>query len=333
MLRKKAQLAGELLCAALKDDNDPFLPNIKSLLRDTTHAARRILERSFETSDEIKTILEHIVTSATSILQKIRRSDMFQEIYEQWVKELCTEFQVFVKNLSFALHRFDSVTSPLIRFVLTFDAVIQTAREIQIRRQGQGPESKDAEHFLIFISDPSGVRRCILVGMLADAGQQTQLLLRFWDTEHFDAAGINAAIQRFVHTVNVMFVKKQVGEIPMSYTSIMIKMMMQPRTLVVGNRSLEIGLQNPADLQKHLCACFEVLNAWVVVALGSLKAENPSHQLLRSYSVFNVREAVSQKDVHDHLSRLAKVYGEDRMSLSREFKAVFPVARQNAKAA
>eukprot|EP00974_Lingulodinium_polyedra_P114821 11118434-Lingulodinium_polyedra.AAC.1 len=64
----------------------------------------------------------------------------------------------YVKNLSNALHRFDSRLRPMTRFVLLMDSILSVAYQISIVRLYQA-ESRDAMSFLEFVSGDPGMER------------------------------------------------------------------------------------------------------------------------------------------------------------------------------
>ena len=105
-----------------------------------------------------------------------------------------------VRNLQMRKHRFDSVLRPLGRFVLHFDAVLQTAVWIAVQRRGE-PQGKEAEECLAGISEA----HVILAGMCADAAHESILLVRFLDTEKHDVAEVPMECDAYLSKLHYLF--------------------------------------------------------------------------------------------------------------------------------
>ena len=71
-------------------------------------------------------------------------------------------------------HRWDSTYLPLVRAVLRHRAMTRTALQIASARKSDFP-GDCAEYFLIFSSGTPGVRRLLMLGMLADAADEACL--------------------------------------------------------------------------------------------------------------------------------------------------------------
>ena len=72
-----------------------------------------MLERPWKASEALSAVVLHFATERKPIMQRIRNSDYFSHIYQAAVKRM--RGWDGVKNLSNALHRFDSVIRPLVR--------------------------------------------------------------------------------------------------------------------------------------------------------------------------------------------------------------------------
>ena len=68
-------------------DNAP-LPNTKLVVKDVTHAARRVLQRPRDKDEMTKEIVDAIVVGKRSIVQRIRHSPALQAIFTGRVGEM-----------------------------------------------------------------------------------------------------------------------------------------------------------------------------------------------------------------------------------------------------
>ena len=267
----------------------------------------RVLQRPSHADQMLHEIVEKIATSRNSICQRVRHSAIFQDMFKtasgnapdaDWAAAAEGD------GLGSAKHRFDSVVSSFCRIVVYFHAVITTAIQISVTRHTR-PEGRDADDFLLFIGgDDIGLQRLVLVGMFCDAGDASLQLLRFYDTENYDAAQICEAIQRFVRKLEWLFVNKHAATCNTNYTAMMLKSLQKTRSVIVRGTPITIGSNFVGE--SILKACYDRMCAWCVLAIGVVKAEFPAWEMLQGFSVFNVNALPKQTIIRKHMSRFAQ---------------------------
>ena len=166
-------------------------------------------------------IVDTIVMSRHSIMQRIRNSPELAKQFQDTVDKIVVD-DVKLRNLSNALHRFDSLLRPLFRGVILLEPLIVTAHWVAIQRQGQ-EVGNDAADFLQFVSGAAGIERLLLMAMMADAGDMCEVLLRYFDTEDSDAAIMTRQIDGLVSKIDWAFVKRKVLTLKDSCTAIMLQ--------------------------------------------------------------------------------------------------------------
>ena len=113
--------------------------------------------------------MDTIVQKRQSICQRIRNSEIFQANFKQHVtNETMQGFTTEMSNLAHSKARSDSVVHALMRYIMTRDAMLATARDIASLRRGE-EEGLDAEAFIELVSGPEGVHRELLAGLTCDA--------------------------------------------------------------------------------------------------------------------------------------------------------------------
>ena len=203
------------------------------------------------------------------------------------------------------------------RFVLTFNAVVQTAMDIATARHGM-EEGCDATDFLRLVEGEEGAQRCLLTAMMCDCGQHTLQLLRFFDSEGSDASEITAQLLDFIHVVDLLFVQKRVHTISGSCTQVMMVSLGTVRALVINGAPSTIGFPN-GPTRKIIESCYAVMNAWVVMASSVLNAEYPSWDLIQSFSIFNTKAFPRDCATAHHLERLARRFRIRLSPLSEQY--------------
>eukprot|EP00974_Lingulodinium_polyedra_P112046 10839850-Lingulodinium_polyedra.AAC.1 len=157
--------------------------------------------------------------------------------------------------------------------------------DIATARHGMD-EGRDAMDFLRLVEGAAGAQRCLLTAMMCDCGQHTSHLLRFFDSEDYDASEITSQIRNFIHVVDLLFVRKMSHTITDSCTHVMMKHLGTVRALVINGAPAAVGLPN-GPTREIIESCYAVMNAWVVMASSVLSAEYPSWDLIQSFSIFN----------------------------------------------
>ena len=224
-----------------------------------------------------------------------------------------------VKNLSWAKHRFASLSKPLGRAILQLDALIGTALWLHIHRQEAA-----ATEFL----DTMNERRLILAAMMADASDECLGLLRFFDTGTYDLADVSFEIQTFMSRLHVLYNEGQVFDAE-GYTKHCLLMLEKSRGFVLNGQPRTLG--GPDKVTPAVKAgCQKHMQAWLQLVASTLKSEFPHWEVLSGFSVFNLHDAETE-DKTDNVRRLAKAFKLDSQTLYDELADHEHIARQIQK--
>ncbi len=248
-------------------DGPAYLQRVKILLRDRTHASRRLptycidvlifcivphgpgctwvevgegssvacrlIKNPWSADPYVSLVMSTYVDSHESMINTIQHSPDLQRVFKENCRAITGERTPLdaersrVRNLGFAAHRYDSVTKPLTRFCLLFDGLWATAAEILTLRQGTVP-AKRAAHFFAFVGEESLVQ----LAMLSDAAYEALELVRYHDSECYDLALLPSLIQRFRHNIDTLFLRDNV--LQCGHSALMLQHLRTSRTCRVG---------------------------------------------------------------------------------------------------
>lgn len=139
-----------------------------------------------------------------TFLKVIHHSAVFKERLQELISSMhsnpAADSAGKIRSVRAAMHRMESAQTPLGRFVLYNDAMFTLAAEIVVSRRERS-EGKIAAAFLDFMTD----EKCIVVAMLADAGDESTLHLRCFDTEQFDVSKIGQFCADYQHRLDWLF--------------------------------------------------------------------------------------------------------------------------------
>ena len=153
------------------------------------------ISRPWDTIPSMKEIMDTLVPGPTSISQKIRNSEHLQSLLMEVVARLGGRQAAGKTGFSSAKHRFDSSVKPLIKLAMTL-------------RAGEDHEMHFHE-FIVFTSGRAGRVRCLILGLMAEAGSVSLELIRFFDTERFSISDVHAAISKLAVEINMLFLEKK----------------------------------------------------------------------------------------------------------------------------
>ena len=183
------QLAGTLL----KDSG--FFPNMKMKMRDQCHGVKRVLSRTWPSDPVLRRLASDVVLDNHAIVQRIRFSEVFRCRFAKYVRIIGNVRKSRgICDLASAKHRYTSHSRPFGRACLYLEALVRTAQSILDERGRTSPEGKDAESFLTMLDEES----IILLGMMADVADDTMVLNRFFDQDHFDKSKVAEEVNRFL---------------------------------------------------------------------------------------------------------------------------------------
>jgi len=218
-----------------------------------------------------------------------------------------------IRDLNYAKNRFHSTQKPLGRFVLAFDALLATAVEVANRRAGTDP-AKRAVKFLQSVTEED----LLTIALLADAGDESGAIVRFFDCETYDVAESTVIISTFLNRIDCLFLRRGCLTLDGTYTKFVLDLLMRPRTITLHQpnilRSIGGGGVHPEVVDR----CMSRMAAWVRLVMSTIAAEFPSWEVLNAFTAFNLRLSKSAF-IDESLCRLANVFGLDVVALRDEF--------------
>eukprot|EP00959_Pyramimonas_sp_CCMP1952_P023892 500939-Pyramimonas_sp.AAC.1 len=184
-------------------------------------------------------------------------------------------------------------------------------------------------HFMFSRSDETGKRcrsflkwvdeeRLLTLAMVADATQELLTLLRFFDTESYDAAEIPAVINNFQQRVRVLFVEGRC--VNAGYTQHALKIMKKSRVITLYDGIKCFGSPNGVDADL-IQRCLVRMQGWVAMSIQTIESELPEFDVLHLFRVFELRQD-EVVDVHGGtaFSRLAKAFNVDVHELRAQYE-------------
>eukprot|EP00971_Amphidinium_carterae_P349179 6490884-Amphidinium_carterae.1 len=331
-----ADAAGdEQLCG--KNMQKGFLSNLRIVHYDQAHGSRRLTQRPWEAQPATKHIVETLITGRSSITALLQNSGEFQQWLGANMVRTKTAESVMVSALNCGLkrHRFDSTQVPLARHVLRLPAIIRTA--VQIAEARNGTESVAAKSFLQFSSGPDGMFNNLLLAMLADAGDESIILLRQCDTEDMSPSDIPFDVAQYAQRIQTLFFDDAV--LTTGYTKLMLETLSRPMVYVVNGIPLQCGSTAgvPASTKN---AALKEMRCWTRLALETLRAEFPDFSILNDMSIFklgSVDEMIKRQksnsvisaggaDITQKAHRLARFFHQDPGHFISQYTDVFQIA-------
>ena len=217
--------ADEQLAARLMKVSTGLFPNARVVMKDRTHAARRlggsiqcdkvcymfaaeygpvrILSRPFSAIPELDETFSVLISGPRSITRTIQSSQVLSNTFAQYCSQLQSAVKANrVKNLSFRKHRFDSFQNPTSRMILYLEAVIMTAVHASVHRAAER-DGERARDFLEYVSE----KRLLLLALLADFSDEATSLIRMLDSEDHDMASVMLEVEAFRTRLRTLFIQ------------------------------------------------------------------------------------------------------------------------------
>ena len=329
------QLAGQLLSTPLTAMADAFqefeesplttailqvsldglaqaFPNIKVLNKDKPHAARRIVSRTWKCDPKLKSLVSDIFMKSESIVQQLQWSDNLRMKYSQNVRALQYNplWREQSDKFSAAKHRFDTWSMPFAKVVLTLEAVVATAQAAHDERPNE-KTGQAAKTFLNLLSEET----VLLLGMLADAGEENLQLTRFLDSEHMATPALAKQVAEFVRKLDVLFGRGAVLET--GYTSVALQFLEKPRTIYINRQAKTLGGVPRVQLATIACDCLKRFASWTRLAKEVVAAEFPQFELLQAMACFELTPMADR--------RLAMTAGDERLALDEKLEKLAAV--------
>lgn len=284
------------LLSSARGGTPPVFPNIKVLVRDCAHGARRLTSRPWTVDRYLSFVIEKYVSRSDSIIHLIQNSPDIKSIFASHCGKGPT-------NLRFAAHRYDSMYKPLSRLVTQFDAVWSTALDIANARRGTDP----GKHAGAFLSTAS-VESLIQCAMLADAAAEAMDVVRFLDSEDYDLSSLPETLGRFIHRIDCLFLREEV--LKLGHTAVMIASLLRERTCLLPGDGAIRSLGGPGAVGRALLQrCLDRMCVWVRLAVERIDLEFPSWRLLQAFEVFDLSQARSDDSRKALLIRLGQEFG------------------------
>ena len=119
-----------------------FTPNLSIVIHhdgDKAHASRRILQRPWGCDQYLSAVAASLITETGSLAQTIQHSEDFRSWYEECSaasskKPVTTVFS----HMRAAKHRYESLSAPLSRMCLDWQAVVDFLCRVALERKGDG---------------------------------------------------------------------------------------------------------------------------------------------------------------------------------------------------
>ena len=171
-----------------------------------------------------------------------------------------------------------------------FCVLCATAKDIVIMRPGT-VEAEVGEEFLLAQDGLAGAEDRLLLAMMADAGDESMLLQRFFDDSSLDIAEGPPEMSAFIERVAYLF--KHGGAVNCGYTKFAMENMKNTCTYVFKRTSVCIGLKDgpPPDMIQK---CLKHMSGWVTRAVAILRQECPDWESIGVSQVLTLNKHYSK---------------------------------------
>lgn len=183
------------------------MPNVKSILRDRSHAVARFTKKPWLADAELCRIFLKFIRGRESITALIKNSPDNRRIFQKRVREIyrCPLKSRRIHDLQSAKHRHASLQKPLSRFCLLLDGILSTAQEVAEVRSDHVMRTR-CYRFLTDLTEGD----CMKLAMMADAGCESSMLLRLVDKQFVNLTTLPLEIETFLRRIHMLFVNKKV---------------------------------------------------------------------------------------------------------------------------
>jgi hypothetical protein len=142
---------------------------------------------------------------------------------------------------------------------LYFDAIVAVAYELMTRRTGD--TANRARAFLQKIDE----ERLLTLAMLADAGDEVAVLVRFFDTKDHDIAKVSSVLKNFMNRIDALFLQRRCLESVdgcHTYTSFTLEMLREGKMLSI-HEGREMKVRSLKAVPPELVdRCLSHMAAW-----------------------------------------------------------------------
>ena len=313
-----------------------FLPNIKVRHYDAAHGARRMTSRPWQADSVTQDVVNTLIFSRDSLTMLLQNSPDMQRWLQSNLKRCSSVVKMEALASGIRKHRFDSTQLPLARAVLRHEAMVMTAVHIASARRGEHAAAC-AKYFLLYCSGKEGMRRLLVLAMLADAGDESAMIVRAHDKQHTDPADTAFWIASYIRRVQTLFLED--GCLQTGYTKVMLDRLKDPLVYTVMGTVLQCGQRGGPD-DDDINWCLDRLKCWCRMAISTAKAEFPDFTVMYAMSVFKLDTkdvadlhtadsvvSAGSADVDDKLQTLAYVFVLDGDVFAAQFFDVRDIAQ------
>ena len=293
----------------------------------------RILSRTFKTDPYLEDIEQKWVLGKKSMVALIDRSNLFSKVFANYVeKDLRPDGNDVIDhavNMGLAKHRFDSMTKPLGRLVRHIGAVIATALHIVNDRKGKD-EGVAATSWLSRLTEEGFLQ----AAMMADASDETIMLIRICDTELADTADLPFEVAGFMDRVRFLFGVRGGCTTVAGYTSYALQVLGNVRRFHVADQHKSFGCMGGIS-QDVIGRALGRMRNWLAVIESVVAAEFPSFDVLSSFGIFNLDTDSKQlrwDPDASHFDRLARTFKVDPHQLAVQYQCFRPLAVERMRA-
>jgi hypothetical protein len=280
--------------------------------------------------DYMSETISKLVFGEHSVCQDIENSEVYKASFAKCLANLHREMLDHptsratraIRTLRASKVRFDSVTKPMGRFVLYLSAVMSVLVKAAAMRRGLEEGRRAAEH-LQFIDN----ERILTLAMLADAGDESLRLARYYDTGSHDPATASAVHTEYCNRIDFLFVKGRC--FTSGFTGYALQLLeSQTYNINLREGSKAIGGGVSAAVRRR---CMRRMQCWVYLAVDTVQAEFPKWGAVQSLEILNLAcssdpTAESGPVYGASVRRMAQMLGISDIELSAELDEVFPLA-------
>jgi hypothetical protein len=194
--------------------------------------------------------------------------------------------------------------------------VAMLARPRSGRREG-----REALEALEFIDN----ERVIQLAMLADAGDESLMVARFYDSGHHDPGQAASVHDQFRCRIDTLFLQGRCAEL--GFTRHALVILQQVHTVVLPNSVKRIG---GGVSQDEFDRALGRMKAWVYLATLTIQSEFPRYDVTHCISMFRLDSidvfGQDGRGREDYIKRFAQVLSLGAVELQAELNLVMPFA-------
>eukprot|EP00959_Pyramimonas_sp_CCMP1952_P457767 9475487-Pyramimonas_sp.AAC.1 len=276
----------------------------------------------------MKETIQTLVLGKGSACMVIEHSEVFKSMFSRHVKCIVHDLKhhptrkscTSVRHLRACKVRFESCTKPMGRFIMYLPAVLSTLIEAWRTKSGK-QDGKTALEHLSFIDN----ERLVMLALLADAGDESLMLARYYDTGTHDPGSAVEVHEQYRMRIDYLFVQGNCWRF--GYTRHALTVLQSTYVVVLARGSKTIGGGVSDDI---LDRCLQRMRSWVYLATCTIQAEFPKWDVTHCLSVFRLDNFdVYGADGHGRqtsMARLAQVLGLSASKLKAQIDMIMPFA-------